>query len=103
LKLASAGHLPVACSIRKPHDFAAKRRGPRDIQSLSHPVIDADTNARLARIESLMNQVLSELRARRRRGIKRGRSLVQRAADAVRYQPTELQIAAARRALSRRR
>ena len=66
-------------------------------------MIDPETNARLARIESLMNEVLVELRARRRRGIKRARNVVQRAADTVRYQPTELQIAAARRALSRRR
>lgn len=65
-------------------------------------MIDADTNARLATIESLMNEVLRELRARRRRGIKRGRTVVQRAANEVRYQPTELQVAAARRALSRR-
>jgi len=80
------------------------RPGPEQSQHEGRPRIEsADAAARLARIESLVDEVLRELRASRRRGIKRGRSIAQRAADAVRYQPTELQIAAARRALSRRR
>ena len=66
-------------------------------------MIDPDTNARLARIEGLMEQVLRELRERRRRGAKRARSIADRIASEVRYQPTELQIAAARRALLKRR
>ena len=66
-------------------------------------MIDPDTNARLARIEGLMEQVLRELRERRRRGAKRARSIADQIASEVRYQPTELQIAAARRALLKRR
>jgi hypothetical protein len=66
-------------------------------------MIDPDTNTRLARIEGLMEQVLRELRERRRRGAKRARSIADQIASEVRYQPTELQIAAARRALLKRR
>lgn len=64
---------------------------------------DLDSTVRLARIEGLMEQVLRELRGRRQRGVKRGRTVVQRAAAAITYQPTELQMAAARRALRGRR
>ena len=64
-----------------------------------------DTAERLTNIECLLEQVLRELRGRRRAGVKRTRTVAERALLAVQsnpeYQPTELQIAAARRALRR--
>ena len=56
-------------------------------------------------IELMLKQVLNELVAGKRRGAKRGRSAAARAYDAVisdpNYKRTELQVAAARRALGR--
>jgi hypothetical protein len=66
-----------------------------------------ETALRLAAIEGLLNQVLQELRRRRRSGAKRVRSVQERcllaAMEETVYKPTELQIAAARRALGRKR
>lgn len=65
---------------------------------------DPQTAVRLAHIESLLMQVLRELRARRSRAAKRTRTVAERAYDravASPIQPTELQRAAARRAIAR--
>jgi hypothetical protein len=64
---------------------------------------ETEASRRLAHIEGLLEQVLRELRGKRRRGTKRGRTVAQRQAAAVTYTPTELQMAAARRALRRHR
>lgn len=60
--------------------------------------------AQLCRIEGQLAEVLRELHGRRKRGNRRARSVAARATrDAeLRYKPTELQMAAARRALARR-
>lgn len=67
--------------------------------------IDPGIAVRLTRIELMLKQALDELFASKRRGAKRGRSTSARAYDAVvsdpNYKPTELQVAAARRALAR--
>jgi hypothetical protein len=65
-----------------------------------------DTAERLANIEALLDQVLKELRGRRRTAAKRTRTVGERAlAAALKHpdQPTELEIATARRALRRHR
>ncbi|MEY4581113.1 MAG: hypothetical protein RL701_5816 [Pseudomonadota bacterium] len=64
---------------------------------------DNDTSLRLTKIEALMIQVLDELRRRRGGRVRRTRSVAERAASTVNYKPTELQMAAARRALLRNR
>jgi hypothetical protein len=66
-----------------------------------------DTADRLTRIEGVLTEVLRELRARKRRAGKRTKSVAERAAMAAasdtKYAPTELDKAAARRALRRYR
>ena len=66
-----------------------------------------ETAPRLARIEGLLAEVLRELRGRRRRAGKRTRSVAERsaiaAANDTKYVPTELDKAAARKALRRYR
>jgi len=68
--------------------------------------MDPELSARLATLEGLMAQMLKELRGRKLKGMKRARSVAARAvehaeSDELRYKPTELQRAAARRALRR--
>jgi len=66
---------------------------------------DPETNARLANIESLLAQILRELHKKRRGVAKRKRTISDRTLRAAlaetRYKPTELEIAAARKALAR--
>jgi hypothetical protein len=66
-----------------------------------------ETADRLARIEGALAEVLRELRARKRRSSKRaksvGESAAMAAANDTKYAPTELDKAAARRALRRYR
>jgi hypothetical protein len=68
---------------------------------------ERDTAERLARIEGALVQVLRELRGRRRRAGKRTRTVIERASQAAandtEYAPTDLDIAAAKRALRRHR
>jgi len=66
--------------------------------------VDSELSARLTDLESLLTQVLKELRGRKTRGAKRSRSVAERATERaeLRYKPTELQIAAAKRALARK-
>jgi hypothetical protein len=66
---------------------------------------ESGISVRLGMIELMLKQVLEELSSRKRRGGRRGRSATARAYDSVvsdpNYKPTELQVAAARRALAR--
>ena len=69
------------------------------------PTRPMDAETRIARIESLLEQVLQELRAKKVRASKRSRAVAHRAAGieenkAVRYQTSELLRARVRRALS---
>ena len=66
---------------------------------------DPEMAERLARIEALLSQVLHELRTRRRSVSKKTRTVAARASAAAMdlYKPTEMEIAAARRALRRKR
>lgn len=67
--------------------------------------MDGETAERFARIEGLLAQVLRELRNRKRTAAKRTRTASERAATAAandtQYAPTELDMAAAKRALRR--
>lgn len=72
------------------------------------PARPMDNEARFARIESLLEQVLQELRGKKVRASKRSRAVAHHAAGieenkAVRYQTSELLRARVRRALSERR
>jgi hypothetical protein len=69
-----------------------------------HKKLDPETSERFTRIETLLAQVLGELRTKRRTKAKRTRSVAERSlALAEAYNPTEFEIAAARRALARKR
>ena len=72
------------------------------------PTRPMDAEARIARVESLLEQVLQELRGKKVRALKRSRAVAHRAVGieenkAVRYQTSELLRARVRRALSERR
>jgi hypothetical protein len=65
---------------------------------------DVETSERLTRIEVLLAQLLGEIRAKRRSAAKSKRSVAQKSlAAAQALKPTEFEIAAARRALARRK
>jgi hypothetical protein len=57
---------------------------------------DADRD-RLDRIEQLLGELVRKRKVANRAGRKRGRTVAERAAAEVRYRPTELQMAAARK------
>ena len=61
------------------------------------------TEERLERIERLLEELVRRKRAGKRAGTKRGRSVAERAAAGLQYRPNEIQIAAASRALARKR
>jgi hypothetical protein len=72
-----------------------------------HETLDPQDAAWRARVEGLLTQVLKELRGRRVKGAKSSRSAAARAYETAlnapeRYKPTELDMAAARRALNRK-
>jgi hypothetical protein len=72
-----------------------------------HATLDPQDAAWRARVEGLLTQVLKELRGRRVKGAKRSHSAAARAYETAlnapeRYKPTELDMAAARRALNRK-
>ena len=65
---------------------------------------DPEAADRLTRIEVLLAQLLGEIRTKRRAAAKRTRSIGQKSlAAAQAIKPTEFEIAAARRALARRK
>lgn len=51
----------------------------------------------------LLAELVRQKRARARAGGKRGKSVAERAVAGLQYRPTEIQMAAARRALGRKR
>lgn len=56
---------------------------------------------RLTRIEMLLEQLVRKKRVQRAKGVKRARSVAERVAADIQSRPTELQRAAARKALLR--
>jgi len=67
---------------------------PKDLQSIPE---------RLARIEELLEQLLRTQKAKRRGEKRRAATIARRVAAEVTYQPTDIERAAARRALRRLR
>lgn len=68
---------------------------------------DLERSAQLARIEGKLDELLRDLRGRKRRAHKRRGTVAERVAtiaenEPAEYQPTELQIRRARRALGMR-
>jgi hypothetical protein len=66
-----------------------------------HRGMDPETAARFAHIEGMLAEIIRELRGRKARGAKRSRTLISQRRAEITYEPSDLDIAHAKKIMRR--